>query len=151
MVEIGIVSVCGNTMCYRISTIAKLRYRFWKEPNRTTRISTVAKWEIMVQGEPWGLHGFFSTFRLACSNLRQENEEVWRCSSLSSICWDYVLNMKCSDWCPVGVCRMESESSFTVLVWIFLEFYKVSRTRLQTFYQWCTIVHPLWVIFCKVG
>ena len=25
----------------------------------------------MVQGEPWGLHGFFSTFRLACSNLRQ--------------------------------------------------------------------------------
>ena len=26
----------------------------------------------MVQGEPWGLHGFFSTFRLACSNLRQE-------------------------------------------------------------------------------
>ena len=29
-----------------ISTIAKLRYRFWKEPNRTTRISTVAKWEI---------------------------------------------------------------------------------------------------------
>ena len=27
----------------------------------------------MVQGEPWGLHGFFSTFRLACSNLRQEN------------------------------------------------------------------------------
>ena len=23
----------------------------------------------MVQGEPWGLHGFFSTFRLACSNL----------------------------------------------------------------------------------
>ena len=30
----------------------------------------------MVQGEPWGLHGFFSTFRLACSNLRQENEEV---------------------------------------------------------------------------
>ena len=55
----------------------------------------------MVQGEPWGLHGFFSTFRLACSNLRQENEEVWRCSSLSSICWDYVLNGKCSDWCPV--------------------------------------------------
>ena len=46
----------------------------------------------MVQGEPWGLHGFFSTFRLACSNFRQENEEVWRCSSLSSICWDYVLN-----------------------------------------------------------
>ena len=30
----------------------------------------------MVQGEPWGLHGFFSTFRLACSNLRQQNEEV---------------------------------------------------------------------------
>ena len=29
-----------------ISTIAKLRYRFWKEPNRTTRIPTVAKWEI---------------------------------------------------------------------------------------------------------
>ena len=29
-----------------ISTIAKLRYRFWKEPNRTTCISTVAKWEI---------------------------------------------------------------------------------------------------------
>ena len=29
-----------------ISSIAKLRYRFWKEPNRTTRISTVAKWEI---------------------------------------------------------------------------------------------------------
>ena len=55
----------------------------------------------MVQGESWGLHGFFSTFRLACSNLRQENEEVWRCSSLSSICWDYVLNGKCSDWCPV--------------------------------------------------
>ena len=55
----------------------------------------------MVQEEPWGLHGFFSTFRLACSNLRQENEEVWRCSSLSSICWDYVLNGKCSDWCPV--------------------------------------------------
>ena len=55
----------------------------------------------MVQGEPWGLHGFFSTVRLACSNLRQENEEVWRCSSLSSICWDYVLNGKCSDWCPV--------------------------------------------------
>ena len=26
-----------------ISTIAKLRYRFSKEPNRTTRISTVAK------------------------------------------------------------------------------------------------------------
>ena len=39
----------------------------------------------MVQGEPWGLHGFFSTFRLACSNLRQENEEVWRCSSLSNL------------------------------------------------------------------
>ena len=55
----------------------------------------------MVQGEPWGLHGFFSTFRLACFNLHQENEEVWRCSSLSSICWDYVLNGKCSDWCPV--------------------------------------------------
>ena len=30
----------------------------------------------VVQGEPWGLHGFFSTFRLACSNFRQENEEV---------------------------------------------------------------------------
>ena len=44
MVEIGIVSVCGNTMV--ISTIAKLRYKFWKEPNRTTRISTIAKWEI---------------------------------------------------------------------------------------------------------
>ena len=29
-----------------ISTIAKLRYRFWKEPNRTTRIPTVAKWEL---------------------------------------------------------------------------------------------------------
>ena len=26
----------------------------------------------MVQGEPWGLHGFFSMFRLACSNLHQE-------------------------------------------------------------------------------
>ena len=33
----------------------------------------------MVQGEPWGLHGFFSTFRLAYSNLRQENEEVLLC------------------------------------------------------------------------
>ena len=59
----------------------------------------------MVQGEPWGLHGFFSTFRLACSNLHQENEEVWRCSSLSSICWDYVLNGECSDWCPVECVR----------------------------------------------
>ena len=37
MVEIGIVSVCGNTMCY-------LNYS--EEPNRTTRISTVAKWEM---------------------------------------------------------------------------------------------------------
>ena len=83
-----------------ISTIAKLRYRFWKEPNRTTRISTVAKWEIWFRREPWGLHGFFSMFRLACSNLRQENEEVWRCSSLSSICWDYVLNG--NPWSPHG-------------------------------------------------
>ena len=36
------------------------------------------------KGEPWGLHRFFSTFRLSCSNLRQENEEVWRCCSLTS-------------------------------------------------------------------
>ena len=28
-----------------ISTIVKLRYRFWKEPYRTTRISTVANWD----------------------------------------------------------------------------------------------------------
>ena len=55
----------------------------------------------MVQGETWVLHGFFSTFRLACSNVRQENEEIWRCSLLSSICQDYVLNGKCSDWCLV--------------------------------------------------
>ena len=101
-----VLTPCANTMCF-ISTIAKLMYRFWKEPYRTTRISTVTKWDYgsrenqyratrfstipikvrnMVQGEPWGLHRFFSVFRLACCNLRQENEEVWRCSSLSSIC-----------------------------------------------------------------
>ena len=34
----------------------------------------------------------------------QENEEVWRCSSLSSICWDYLVNGKCSDWCLVMYC-----------------------------------------------
>ena len=57
-----------------ISTIAKLRYRFWKEPNRTTRRSTVAKWEIWFRENHGDFNGFFSTFRLACSNLRQENE-----------------------------------------------------------------------------
>ena len=46
-----------------ISTIAKLRYRFWKEPHRTTRISTVAKWEIWFrenhgsEKNPWSPHG----------------------------------------------------------------------------------------------
>ena len=46
-----------------ISTIAKLRYRFWKEPNRTTRISTVAKWEIWFRenhGDFTGLHQFWT-------------------------------------------------------------------------------------------
>ena len=44
MVEIGIVSVCGNTMCYLNYREAEVQV--WKESNRTTRISTVAKWEI---------------------------------------------------------------------------------------------------------
>ena len=44
-VESQLSSRFAVTPCV-ISTIAKLRYRFWKEPNRTTRISTVAKWEI---------------------------------------------------------------------------------------------------------
>ena len=54
-----------------ISTIAKLRYRFWKEPNRTTRISTVAKWEIWFRENHGDFTGFSSTFWLACSNLLQ--------------------------------------------------------------------------------
>ena len=49
-----------------ISTIAKLRYRFWKEPNRTTRISTVAKWEIWFREN----HGDFTG-----SSLRSSPDE----------------------------------------------------------------------------
>ena len=48
-----------------ISTIAKLRYRFWKEPNRTTRISTVAKWEIWFREN----HGDFTGSRCAIVRL----------------------------------------------------------------------------------
>ena len=43
--KIHVSSRFAVTPCV-ISTIAKLRYRFWKEPNRTTHISAVAKWEI---------------------------------------------------------------------------------------------------------
>ena len=42
----------------------------------------VSRVRLWFKGEPWGLHGFFM-FRLACSNLRRENEEIWRCSSLT--------------------------------------------------------------------
>ena len=50
MILLLISSRFAVTPCV-ISTIAKLRYRFWKEPNRTTRISTVAKWVPMVLPE----------------------------------------------------------------------------------------------------
>ena len=37
----------------------------------------------MVQGEPWGLHGFFSTFRLACSNLWTKSPRTGGLGSIS--------------------------------------------------------------------
>ena len=45
----NIISVCGNTMCL-ISTIAKLRYRFRKEPITAQLVSRLSLSEIMVQG-----------------------------------------------------------------------------------------------------
>ena len=77
-----------------ISTTAKLRLQVLKGTLSHNSRN-------MVQGEPWELHRFFYYFWLARSNLRQENEEVWRCSSLSStariMCW----MGRCSDWCLV--------------------------------------------------
>ena len=63
-----------------VSTIAKLRYRFWKEPNRTTHISTAAKWEIWFRENHGDFTGFFSTFRLACSNLRTCTCTLYKCT-----------------------------------------------------------------------
>ena len=57
-----------------ISTIAKLRYRFWKEPNRTTRISTVAKWEIWFREN----HGDFTLSLLNCFGLLANQPQAFR-------------------------------------------------------------------------
>ena len=104
--DIYIVSFWGNTMLF-ISTIA-IKWGTGSERNLIAEhVSRLSLSEIMVHGRTnigqlvsqlsakwdcgsgrtiWGLNGFFSTFRLACSNRHQENEEVWRCSTLGSIC-----------------------------------------------------------------
>ena len=71
-----------------ISTVAKLRYRFWKEPNRTTRISTVAKWEIWFREN----HGDFTGTSLGLipistmQSLKSYNSSIVRWILVLSIC-----------------------------------------------------------------
>ena len=116
----GIQFVCGAVILKKSDIYKIWGFAWWKSVSSRFAVSrswgtgseknliaqlvsrlSLLKWEIWFRENHGDFTGFFSTFRLACSNLRQENEEVWRCSSLSSICWDYVLNGKCSDWCPV--------------------------------------------------